>query len=84
MGSRNRKFNTNHSGRDNAKYKYPLRKVVARGVEGEYYGYHAYHFVKLECGHLAIPTRDWYGETGSLSQRCRMCYEEKNQKMNID
>jgi hypothetical protein len=68
------------------KRAYPLRKVIARGVSGTIIvpqinggtaEVKSYNFVRLECGHLQFPSSDFFGETGSLSQRCSQCYKEK-------
>lgn len=69
----------NSSGRAKriGKRAYPLRKIVQRNVEGEYFGVHFNRLHLLECGHMMPPVSDIYGETATNSMRCRMCYEIK-------
>ena len=57
------------------KRKYPLRKVMYR-VPGKE------HLVSLECGHQMCASKDIYGETNSIKQRCIYCEPIKKCKGN--
>lgn len=65
------------SGRRIGKRAYPLRKILQRNVPGEYFGTFYERLHLLECGHSIPPVSDIYGETATISMRCRLCYEMK-------
>lgn len=69
------------AGKGNAKGKnrYPLRKVVERGIIIEWMGHTPIYGNKLECGHIIRPARDFYGEIFSQRQRCRLCYAQQQE-----
>jgi len=50
--------------------KYPLRKIIQEVVGRPW-------LVILECGHTAMGSTDIYGRTHPTRQRCRLCYELK-------
>ena len=62
--------------------KYPLRRVIqAGGLSGEYMGIEMSNLALLECGHKVPPARDMYGYTCPVRQRCRLCYEAKQENL---